>query len=370
MKNIKGITLIALVITIIVLLILAGVSLSLVLGENGILNQATNSVTKHNKATTQEEVALAYSSAESAYWDAWSKNTNIDKNTFIKQHITDYLENATVSEGENGNYVVTYGTEDFNITPDGGISEVQAVKGNASEIASTDNIGKAVNYGVTYTGTGSGWEILYADDNNVYIITTGALTAGSLTPATANGSGYSGTSDFINLDTTKYPAIADGWLNKITESNPAYTNENQNMKCTEYLLDSTNPKWSELKNDKAKWVIGAPTLELLVASYNSVKSNKVSIGNLIEKGYTSAFPTSGMLSSITINRPWSHDVNYWLASPTAGGATDWEYLFYVESNDSFVESTDLYSSFAFRPVVCLNSNVVLTWNSETNEYDI
>ena len=143
------------------------------------------------------------------------------------------------------------------------------------------------------------------------------------------------------------------------------------MKCTEYLLDSTNPKWSGLKNDKAKWVIGAPTLELLVASYNSVKSNKVSIGNLIEKGYTSAFPTSGMLSSITINRPWSHDVNYWLASPTAGaGATDWEYLFYVESNDSFVESTDLYSQFAFRPVVCLNSNVVLTWNPETNEYDI
>ena len=38
----KGITLIALVITIIVLLILAGVSIAMLTGENGILAQATN----------------------------------------------------------------------------------------------------------------------------------------------------------------------------------------------------------------------------------------------------------------------------------------------------------------------------------------
>ena len=41
MKNNKGITLIALVITIIVLLILAGVSIALVTGDNGLLGQAT-----------------------------------------------------------------------------------------------------------------------------------------------------------------------------------------------------------------------------------------------------------------------------------------------------------------------------------------
>lgn len=38
-KSNKGITIIALVITIIVLLILAGVSISMLTGENGILNQ-------------------------------------------------------------------------------------------------------------------------------------------------------------------------------------------------------------------------------------------------------------------------------------------------------------------------------------------
>ena len=45
----KGITLIALVITIIVLLILAGVSIAMLTGENGILTQAQKS-RKVNKA--------------------------------------------------------------------------------------------------------------------------------------------------------------------------------------------------------------------------------------------------------------------------------------------------------------------------------
>ena len=41
MKNNKGITLIALVITIIVLLILAGISIAMLTGENGLLNKAS-----------------------------------------------------------------------------------------------------------------------------------------------------------------------------------------------------------------------------------------------------------------------------------------------------------------------------------------
>ena len=41
LKNERGITLIALVITIIVLLILAGVSIAMLTGENGILTQST-----------------------------------------------------------------------------------------------------------------------------------------------------------------------------------------------------------------------------------------------------------------------------------------------------------------------------------------
>ena len=43
-KEKRGITLIALIITIIVLLILAGVTISMVVGDNGVLKQAQNAI--------------------------------------------------------------------------------------------------------------------------------------------------------------------------------------------------------------------------------------------------------------------------------------------------------------------------------------
>ena len=55
----KGITLIALVITIIVLLILAGVSIAMLTGQNGILTQAQNSKTVTENKSAEEKVKLA-----------------------------------------------------------------------------------------------------------------------------------------------------------------------------------------------------------------------------------------------------------------------------------------------------------------------
>lgn len=56
--NDNGITLIALVITIIVLLILAGITLNFVLGDNGIIRKAIISRENTNQATKQEEEQL------------------------------------------------------------------------------------------------------------------------------------------------------------------------------------------------------------------------------------------------------------------------------------------------------------------------
>ena len=57
-KKENGITLIALVITIIVLLILAGVSIAMLTGENGILTQAQNAKNKTEEAEAQERADL------------------------------------------------------------------------------------------------------------------------------------------------------------------------------------------------------------------------------------------------------------------------------------------------------------------------
>ena len=64
MKNQKGITLIALVITIIVLLILAGVSIAMLAGQNGVLTQATKSKSETLNAEAAERINMALNAAK------------------------------------------------------------------------------------------------------------------------------------------------------------------------------------------------------------------------------------------------------------------------------------------------------------------
>ncbi len=59
LRETKGITLIALVITIIVLLILAGISIATLTGENGILNKANKASEEIKRATAEEKIKLA-----------------------------------------------------------------------------------------------------------------------------------------------------------------------------------------------------------------------------------------------------------------------------------------------------------------------
>ena len=58
MKNKRGITLISLVITIIVLIILAGVTINLTVGENGLITKATRAREEYKKAAYFEELNL------------------------------------------------------------------------------------------------------------------------------------------------------------------------------------------------------------------------------------------------------------------------------------------------------------------------
>jgi competence protein ComGC len=62
-KSTKGITLIALVVTIIILLILAGISIAMLTGNNGVLTQAKSAKERTGEKGEQERVNLAASSA-------------------------------------------------------------------------------------------------------------------------------------------------------------------------------------------------------------------------------------------------------------------------------------------------------------------
>lgn len=60
MKNQKGITLIALVVTIVVLLILAGTSIAMLSGENGIITQAKEAQVANVEGDVVEKIDMAY----------------------------------------------------------------------------------------------------------------------------------------------------------------------------------------------------------------------------------------------------------------------------------------------------------------------
>ena len=60
MKSQKGITLIALVITIIVLLILAGITIAMLTGENGILTKAKTADTDTKNAEAAEKYGFRH----------------------------------------------------------------------------------------------------------------------------------------------------------------------------------------------------------------------------------------------------------------------------------------------------------------------
>ena len=101
-KNDKVITLVALVITIIVMLILAGVSLSLTIGENGILSQAKNAVTKTREASEKEEIALGNAALEIDYMVASTNDPTIDRDTYVTKP---KIQNLVKKNKENASYV-------------------------------------------------------------------------------------------------------------------------------------------------------------------------------------------------------------------------------------------------------------------------
>ena len=118
MKNQKGITLIALVITIIVLLILAAVSIAMLTGENGLLTRSKSGVAKNAIGGAKDEISLAYNTAFSEYLEKKYDDNVSTKPTFVSLLTTaitgltaDQLHGCTIdnqSSYAGGNITVKY----------------------------------------------------------------------------------------------------------------------------------------------------------------------------------------------------------------------------------------------------------------------
>ena len=104
MKN-KGITLIALTVTVIVLLIISGVTISYLTGENGIINQAKDS--KKFAGAVEEKEVLNTSVAAAIGKSSNSKIDEVNLKKYLNQNVGDEVKDYTL-EKKDGYYSVTF----------------------------------------------------------------------------------------------------------------------------------------------------------------------------------------------------------------------------------------------------------------------
>ena len=163
-KQKNGITLIALVITIIVLLILAGVSIAMLTGQNGILTQAQNAKTTTEDKSAEEKIKLAVMAARAQSEGA------LDADKLVAEITNNY--GGTATKTETGFPVnATVDGKSFTIDGDGNVTSTGSGNGpterkllseiTGNETANTpakDNLGNPITIP-------AGFEVVYPNDN-------------------------------------------------------------------------------------------------------------------------------------------------------------------------------------------------------------
>ena len=129
LKRNKGITLIALVITIIVLLILAGVTIAILTGENGILTRATEANEKTLQGQVKEEIELMSTDYTGGKYTGGEEN--------IKKYYQDQAakgEISSIKDNGDGTYTISKDGYEVKIDEDGSVIDIQ----EKEEVAVTD----------------------------------------------------------------------------------------------------------------------------------------------------------------------------------------------------------------------------------------
>ena len=164
-NNAKGITLIALVVTIIALLILAGVAINLTIGDNGVITRASKARLTSELATYKEELEM------------YSVGKELANNGFMRDTLTagkEKLNYNTKPEGEEGNIKTI-----INSISDEYLEKLEVIKGellintkDKNEIEIAQSLGIEVNpYDITEEG-----ELLSSYGNLLLMSEDGTLT--------------------------------------------------------------------------------------------------------------------------------------------------------------------------------------------------
>ena len=391
LKERKGITLIALVITIIVLLILAGVSIAMLTGQNGILTQAQNSKQATEKAEVKERVQTDIVGVQTE-----TESTEISK-TALKRILDKYFDNVPndIKSDTEITAKAEYGGAKMKVSDiySGEIIE----RYMAADIANATQEEKQSIYGATVTGytlpsgttTDVGWKIFYADNSNIYLIAdnyvernnlpnstteSGVVTANKPNDGDSNNS-MARSANIKNIlgDYSGSSRITDSRLKLLNNDyfSKNYSSTGENMKAVAYMMDTKAWNSKFLDSNKADYCIGGPSVELLFKSYNEKYKTAFESQASSATGYQIRKTSSDswtndvdlMLSTsdpLYVLKSTSNAYAYWLASPST------YYNLVMDVNFNGNVNYYYYSgSEGFRPLVCLNSNIKLQKVSNT-----
>ena len=229
----KGITLIALVITIIVLLILAAVSIATLTGENGILTRANDAKTSTEIAEEKEKIELATVAALA------DDNGGEIKENYLKQELEKYFgtDGVSVTPGENN------GEDGFIVTiDDSGRQYFVDKDGNVSEMIP----GPTVTYSINP-------ETQVGDGEKITITINATATEGEITKITKPDG-----STVENATTATYEVEENGdYVFTVEQSNggkTVYTVTITNGKNVEKFSDIYGSTTEYSKNGQTAWI--------------------------------------------------------------------------------------------------------------------
>ena len=186
-KGKNGITLIALVITIIVLLILAGVTIATLTGDNGILTKAQNAKEKNAQKTVEEQINLAVQASRI------NEGLVIDKD-ILEQELTNNGIEITKSENDELPWTVKKDGYVYTISENGEVKEKEgiAITTGDIEILKGSTEGKKVSAQILSGETGTiKWEhtgnitLSEAGENEVTVKVNSNANAGDIATITA-----------------------------------------------------------------------------------------------------------------------------------------------------------------------------------------
>ncbi len=273
-KNAKGITLIALVITIIVLLILAGVTIATLTGDNGILNQAGKAKDKTTEAEAIErvKVEVAGSYGLDGTIDKEQLNKNLGNIAGLKIGESNFGGENIVKELP---VTVTLNGYDIKINSNGGVEKIP-------EIIAKIRANPQAYYGkkvTNYNANGKTYRIFYVDKDNDFKDGYNTIYL------KADFSGDVSCSTSYDANQTLIKKMNPLWATREnTVAAETTTISNENEQAAAWLCDPS--KWTAYcDTDKANYAIGGPSVEMYVKSYNQAY-NGITDSNVYTLGAT------------------------------------------------------------------------------------